>query len=157
MAGNRALEAGDYITPRFIYRLDVATEADDPDSGAIEVLDTRLKARNYNPGDEVFSNYGRNAQINVAAFLRGGASAATLKLYVKAEVELQQARTAESLSSSSSSSSSGPSGTEWVLVETKALTVNELWVIKDIPPGKYKILATSVTGGTVELRTQWAA
>jgi len=155
MPGNRASEAGDYITPRYIYRREVSAEADDPTSGSVPILDTRLKARNYNPGEEVFSNYGRNAQINVAVLLRDSASAATLKLYLLAEIELQQARTASSLSSSSSSSSAA--GSDWILVETKAVTESLLWVIQNIPPGKYKILATSVTGGTVELRTQWAA
>lgn len=158
MPGNRSSENGDYITPRKVYRADIASaDVDDPASGSVPILDTRLKDRNYNPGNEVISFYGRNAQLDVAVLLRHGASAATLKLYLLAEVELQQARAADPSSSSSSSSSSSGGETEWVLVETKSVSTNLLWVITNIPPGQYKILATSITGGEVELRTQHAA
>lgn len=155
MPGNRASENGDYVTPRKVYRDIASVDADDPTSGSVPILDTRLKDRNYNPGNEVVSFYGRNAQIDVAVFLRNGASAATLKLYLLAEIELKEARAPSDLGSSSSSSSSAE--TEWVLVETKTVSNNLLWVITNIPPGQYKILATSITGGEVELRTQHAA
>ena len=139
-----------------MYRDIASADADDPTSGSVPILDTRYKDRNYNPGNEVISFYGRNAQIDVAVFLRNSASAATLKLYLLAEIELKEARAPADLSSSSSSSS-GPAETEWVLVETKSVSNNLLWVITNIPPGQYKILATSITGGEVELRTQHAS
>jgi hypothetical protein len=158
MPGNRASENGDYITPRKVYREVAVADADDPTSGSVPILDTRLKDRNYQPGNEVISFYGRNAQIDVAVFLRKGASATTLKLYLLAEVELKYPTAPNDDSSSSSSSSSSSGGeTEWVLVETKSVSYNLLWVIQNIPPGQYKILATSITGGEVELRTQHAA
>jgi len=154
MAGNRASENGDFVTPRKVYREVSVADADDPTSGAVPILDTRFKDMNYSVVTHSF--YGRNAQIDVAAFLRNGASGATLKLYLLAEVELQEARPAVDPSSSSSSSSGGE--TEWVLVETKTVSNNLLWVIQNIPPGRYKILVTSLTGGgEVELRTQHAA
>jgi hypothetical protein len=156
MAGNRASENGDFVTPRKVYRSEVAAaDSDDPTSGAVPILDTRFKDMNYNVVTHSF--YGRNAQIDAAVFLRKGASAATLKLYLLAEVELQEARPATDPSSSSSSSSSSGGETEWVLVETKSVSANLLWVIQNIPPGRYKILVTSLTGGEVEIRTQHAA
>jgi hypothetical protein len=156
MAGNRASENGDFVTPRKVYRAEVApADSDDPTSGAVPILDTRYKDQNY--GVTTMAFYGRNAQIDAAVFLRKGASAATLKLYLLAEVELQEARPAVDPSSSSSSSSSGGE-MEWVLVETKSVSVSLLWVIQNIPPGRYKILVTSITGGgEVEIRTQHAA
>jgi hypothetical protein len=153
MAGNRSSENGDFVTPRKLYRSGVVQEADDPTSGAVPILDTRYKDQNYDQNVHAF--YGRNAQISVAAFLRDSATAATLKLYMLADVEISEARSPAEASSSSSSSSSGE--TEWVLVETKSITENLLWVIKDIPPAQYKILVTSLTGGTVEMRTSHAA
>jgi hypothetical protein len=158
MAGNRASENGDFVTPRKVYRAEVAiADSDDPTSGAIPILDTRFKDQNY--GVVTHSFYGRNAQIDAAVFLRKGASGATLKLYLLAEIELQEAKPAADLSSSSSSSSSSGGETEWVLVETKTLSASSLWVIQNIPPGRYKILVTSITGrgGEVEVRTQHAA
>lgn len=154
MAGNRSAENGDFVTPRKLYRSDVTQEADDPTSGAVEILDTRYKDQNYD--QNVHSFYGRNAQISVFAFLRDTATAATLKLYVKADIEKADARAANEESSSSSSSSGAAN--DWVLVETKAITESLLWVIKDVPPAQYKILCTSLTGGgSVELRTSHAA
>jgi hypothetical protein len=159
MAGNRSSENGDFVTPRKVYRSEVSpADTDDPASGAVPILDTRFKDQNY--GQTTMSFYGRNAQIDAAVFLRRGASAATLKLYLLADVELQEAKPAAEApsSSSSSSSSSGGGETEWVLVETKSVSANVLWVIQNIPPGRYKILVTSITGnGEVEIRTQHAA
>ena len=50
MGGNRSSEGGDFMTPRKLYRSGVAAEADDPTSGAVDILDTRYKDQNYDSG-----------------------------------------------------------------------------------------------------------
>jgi len=154
MAGNRASENGDFVTPRAAYRTLSVADTGGPTDAGIPVINTRLYE--VTPGgSELGSYYGRNAQINVAAILEG-LSSATLQLWLKAVIEKQVLIDSEA--SSSSSSSAGPAS-EWVKVGSDTvLTVSGLVTYKDIPPGEYKVVVTALAGGgDLYLREQHAA
>jgi hypothetical protein len=52
-----------------------------------------------------------------------------------------------------------PSTDVWVLVREDSLTESSLIIVKDIPPGQYKVLITELVGtpGAVTIREQHAA
>lgn len=154
MPGNRASENGDYVTPRAAYREVSAVDSPAlPTSTGISVLDTREKLE-ASTGQATPAWYGRNAQLSIAALIEGFTSV-TLQLWLLAELEQREAQTEEEASSSSSASVSS----EWVKAATdKTITASELWVVKDVPPGQYKIVVSAVAGsGTLVLREQHAA
>jgi hypothetical protein len=98
------------------------------------------------------AQYGRNAQLDLSVLVQGFTSV-TLELWLKGEVEQ-----AELSSSPPPAPLTLPATEDWVKVETKVLTASGLWIVKDIPPGKYKILLTAVAGaGNVHIREQHAA
>jgi hypothetical protein len=100
------------------------------------------------------AQYGRNAQFDLTVIIEGFTSA-TMELWLKGEVEQQELVEG---SSSSTAPLTLPATEDWVKVDTKTLTVSGLWVAKDAPPGKYKILLTAVAGsGNVHIREQHAA
>jgi hypothetical protein len=153
MPGKRVTETSDFITPRRVYREDVV----DVDSGVTDVdvpiLDGQeLASHRQGLGQSDIAQYGRNAQLDLACILEGFSSV-TMQLWLWAEVELP-------LEQGTSSSSYGvlPTSEEWVYVAEKTISKSELWVVKDIPPGQYKVIVTSKTGsGHLQIREQHAA
>jgi hypothetical protein len=156
MPGKRASEQADFVTPRRGYRESLtAVDSGGPQDTGIPTLDTRQgpsAAVGLGQGD--VAQYGRNAQLDLAVLVQGFTSV-TLELWLKGEVE--QAELIEG-SSSSTAPLTLPATEDWVKVETKVLTASGLWIVKDIPPGKYKTLLTAVAGsGNVHIREQHAA
>ena len=92
-------------------------------------------------------------RIRISAPAGGGS--ARLEIWLKAEVEALMLRTAAELSSSSSSSRPLPVTEDWVYVAGKTFKRSELWVVENIPPGKYKVVVTALTGA-VTIRDQHA-
>ena len=163
MPGKRATEQADFVTPRVVYRDGIDTIDTDVLDTTIPILDTNLPPSIVvGLGQADVNQYGRNAQIDLAILLgsatgsssSGGSFSVTLELWLKAEIEGERLRSKDSLSPSSSSSSSPrplPATEDWVFVATQTFTRSTLWVVKDIPPGKYKVLATAVSGRTTIL------
>lgn len=156
MAGQRSKTYADFVTPRALYRNGLTgADVGGPEDAAIPILDTRV-----GPNQVISSldtnQYGRNAQIVVAAVIKGF-SAATLELWLKAEVEDEGLVTEGE--SSSSQAEDLPATLDWVLVATSgSIAKSGLWIIKDIPPGQYKILFTAKTGsGNLILLEQHAS
>lgn len=144
MPGNRSSSFGDSVTSRALYRGAIAAaDADDPTNAAIPVLDTRTTDPNY--GDTgVASNYGRNAQINIASYFSTGTPTATLKIYMLASIDILP---------------NSDLTVRWVLATPAiVLAASSHNVIKDLPPGQYKILVTTLGAGAhLDLLTQYAA
>jgi hypothetical protein len=158
MPGKRTPESASFITPRTPYRENVAA-ADSvgvQDSG-IPLFDTSpAPSRVVGLGQSDVNQYGGwNGQINLAVIIKGFTSI-DMELWLKAENE-----NVELTSGSSSSSSAAPdlpSTGEWVLVETKTCTRSALWIVKSVPPGKYKVRVAGATGtGAIQIREQHAA
>ena len=167
MPGKRGPEFGDFVTPFEEYRRDIAAaDAVPVQDPAIPLLDTLPGANvNVGLGQADVNQYGRNAQMNLAVII-AGFSAVELELWLNAvptrarlhggttpvsssssSVSPTPSSSSSSPSSSSSSSSSSSPTDTWVRVATKTFgSVSELWVVKDIPPGEYKIKVASVTG-----------
>lgn len=145
MPGARSYDNGDSLTPRKEYRVDVlAADADDPTDEAIPVIDTRYNQMNYDQ-DAQPAIYGRNAQLDVCAWFSTGIKTATLKVYLLAAVELKETPQPAVV-------------VRWVLAATVSVTGNSLNVVKDLPPGQYKILVTALgSGAHLDLLTQYAA
>lgn len=145
MSGARAIENGDSLTPRCEYRVAViAADADDPTNVAIPILDTRVGQLNYDLVAQP-SYYGRNAQLDICAWFSAGTKTATLKIYLLAEVELKETPQPDVV-------------VRWVLAATVGITANSLNVVKDLPPGQYKILVTALgSSASLDLLTQYAA
>ena len=143
MPGKRGLEACDFVTNRRDYRL---IDAVDADVDSVPVLDSRIPENGYTDVSQDRNQYGRNAQLNLACIMEGFTDV-TLQLWLKAELETYTA-----------SSSSGSPVDEWVFVEEKVVDKSTLWIVKDVPPGQYRVVATAVTGsGEVTIREQHAA
>jgi hypothetical protein len=147
MPGKRGPEFGDFVTPFEAYRVNIsAADGSGPTDDAIPVLDTR-----QGPNQNVMgqgsdkSQYGRNAQIDIAAIIKGFTSV-TLQLWMKAEPDRAELRAPPGSSSSSASPIEEPTTGLWVKVDEKVLTASGWWVIKDIPPAQYKVLASAVSG-----------
>lgn len=156
MPGKRAVEQADFVTPRRAYResLTVVDGSGPEDPAVPELLTNRSPTSVVGLGQGDVGQYGRNAQIDLAVIIQGFTSA-TLELWLKGEVEQQELIIG---SSSSSAPLTLPTTEDWVKVETKVLTVSSLWIIKDVPPGKYKVLLAAVAGsGNVHIREQHAA
>ena len=154
MPGKRGLGEADFVTPRQVYREDIT----DVDSGGvtdtdIPILDSRVTAsQRQGLGESDVAQYGRDARLNLAC-IPEGFSSVTMQLWLWADVE-------EPLEPGTSSSSYGtlPTTEEWVQVEEKTITGPELWVVKDVPPGQYKVIVTAKSGsGHLQIRDQYAA
>lgn len=176
MAGNRAVENGDFVTPRAEYREVTSADLEGPEDLSIPVIDTRY-AHVSPAAANVHTLYGRDATIFLAALLEG-VSSAKLELWLFAEVEKQELINSDprdtfeprpkpgglpsASSSSSSSSSSSAVLSEWVkAADDVTLTVSKLVKFNGIPPGRYKVVVSALTfsggSGTVYLREQHAA
>jgi hypothetical protein len=161
MPGKRGPEFGDFVTDFDEYRMNVvAADTADIDDPSIPILDTRPGPNRNVVGQGSDNNqYGRNAQIGLGILLDSGISSAKFKLWVLVEptrAVLTQA--GASGSSSSSSSSAGP--VSWWAVAKSEFTVAEssYVVIKDIPPGQYKLEVTELNGsGTLSVVESHAA
>jgi hypothetical protein len=165
MPGRRSIEGFDFITPRRDYRVNVTAADSSVESVTIPVLPTNVSParRNY-PGGGGFGGeadstaYGRNAQLMLALLLEGFTSV-DLELWLEAtddEILVQDP--------SSSSISPGtlpvlPTTGAWVRVAAlSTVTFSQLWTVKDIPPGNYKVRVASVSGtGNISIREQHAA
>jgi hypothetical protein len=160
MPGKRGPEFGDFVTPFEEYRMSVDTaDAVDVTDPSIPALDTRPGPnQNVMGAGSDLNQYGRNAQIGLAVII-AGCSAVELELWLNADPTRARLSTRASSGSSSSSSSSSASPTDmWVKVAEKTFgSVSELWVVKDIPPGEYKVKVVTVTGGNVSLVESHAA
>jgi hypothetical protein len=158
MPGKRSPEFGDFVSQRQIYRRDI----DAVDSGGVTDADIpELDTLSSDYGGQVVNNdvnmYGRNAQLDLAVIT--GVNV-TLQLWMKAEIETEELDYSEELGSSSSADPALtlPGTGDWVFVEEKVLTRSELWVVKDVPPGKFKVIATAhAGGGPVHVLEQHAA
>ena len=166
MGGQNNQYMADYVTARRLYRqyINAADSPADPTNAAVPVLNTAIAA-NLNMGlaPNACSKYGRNAQLDVAV-IKSGTGKLTLDLWLLANVQGKDVTPAvppvppESSSSSSDSYPCTGKYEDWVLVESKDFTVSALWVVKDIPPGLYKIVASTVPNGEcVKLLEQHAA
>jgi len=156
MPGKRAVEGGTFITPRATYRVNVDSVDPSAQDPSIPILDTRAAPNvSVGLGQGDCAQYGQNGQIDFAVIL-SGFSSVTLELWLLAEVERRELEYPGA--SSSSSSSSLPTTEEWVYVEEKAISKSVLWVVKDIPPGQYKVRVGAVTGsGELQIREGHAA
>jgi len=160
MAGQRAKEGATLVTPRAAYRSITAAGETATDS-AIPILDTRggpNQSVGLSNGD--VNQYGQNAVLMLSVLLCEFSSI-TLQVWLKAELEAKTLSNGEETSSSSSSSSSSSCSLttgEWVLVEERTFTASSLWVVRNIPPGQYKVIMTAATGsGEVTVREQHGA
>jgi hypothetical protein len=159
MPGKRSSENGDFVSQRQIYRRDIEAV----DSGGVTDDDIpELNTLSSDYGGQVVNNdvnmYGRNAQLDLSVITEVNV---TLQVWMKAEIEIEELDYSEELGSSSSADPAltlPTSTSDWVLVEEKALTQSELWVVKDVPPGKFKVIATAhAGGGPVHILEQHAA
>jgi hypothetical protein len=159
MPGKRSSENGDFVSQRRIYRRDIdAVDSGGAKDDNIPVLNTL--SSDY--GGQVVNNdvnmYGRNAQLDLAVITEVNV---TLQVWMKAEIEVEELDYSEELGSSSSADPALtlPTATEdWVLVEQQAFTQSGLWVVKDVPPGKFKVIASAHAGGApVHILEQHAA
>lgn len=161
MPGQRSLEGFNFLTPRAVYREGVtAVDPETISDPSIPILDTRY-APNRGVSDVPLSNaYGQDARIVLAVLLQGFDSV-SFEVWLKASVDTIKGQTGDTTGSVSSSSSASavPEAEEWVFVEEHTATRSELWTVKDIPPGLYKVQVVAVTGdsGSVSLREQHAA
>jgi hypothetical protein len=158
MPGKRSSENGDFVSQRRIYRRDI----DAADSGVTDADIPVLNTLGSDYGGQVANNdknmYGRNAQLNLAVITEVNV---TLQVWMKAEIEVSGLDYSEELGSSSSADPALdlPTATEdWVLAAQQSFTGSELWVVKDIPPGKFKVIASAHAGGSpVHILEQHAA
>ncbi len=153
MPGKRGPEFGDFVTDFAEYRINIdAADASGPQDATIPSLDTRLGPNQNVMGAGSDQNqYGRNAQINLAAIVKGFTSV-TLQLWVKAEPTRAALQAPPGSSSSSSTPIDEPTTGLWVKVDEKTVTASAMWAIKDIPPAEYKVLVSAVAGsGAVSL------
>lgn len=155
MPGQRALENGDFVTPRAVYRAEIIAVDTDITSVGIPILDTRGGPNgNVVVGPTLSSKaaYGRNCQIDVSIIVQGF-NPVVLELWLLAEVERAELSTA-----TPPAVPTLPATGQYVFVESKSTTQSCLWTIKDIPPGQYKIYAKTLTGaGFVNIREQHAS
>lgn len=155
MAGQRAKENATFLTQRKTYRENIAAaDALGPTDVAVSILDTRL-GPNDNMGlggsTRDTNQYAHNAQLNVSIIIEGFTSV-TLELWLLAEVDLIQ------VPAPPANADPLPTTGEWVLADSNSFGKSSLWVVKDIPPGQYKILVSTVVGaGNIRLREQHAA
>lgn len=156
MAGKRVVEGATFITDRAAYRRGITAVDPSVENAVIPDLVTSGSPHGgVGLGQSDVNQYGQNAQFAFAVLVTGFASV-TLQLWLNAPLEARYAQVAGS--SSSSTSEPLPSTLEWVFVEEKTITRSSLWVVKDIPPGMYRVRVSAVTGtGEVHIREQHAA
>ena len=150
MAGKRQENIGTYVTRCRNYRVGISTVdfVVDVEAPTVPELDTRDVP--VNPTSTDRNIYGKDARIFFSVLLSSGISAATVQVWMSAEVE------AVGNEQTSSSSSISPSE-GWVWVQTTDITTSSLVKVLDVPPGRYKALVTSLTGdGTVNILVQYA-
>jgi hypothetical protein len=149
MPGKRSVEHGDFVTKPALYRRDIIAVDTDGPLSLVPILNTLSSGYGHQVENNDINQYGRNAQIDLSVIT--GVSV-TLQVWMLVEVGDDALIDLGSSSSSSSSSGSGsaldlPIATAaWVKVAEKSISGPELWVVKDVPPGKFKIIA-SVHGG----------
>lgn len=158
MPGQRSKDIADFVTPRASYRSNLtAIDGVTAQSDTIDAINTALPP-NTSVGLGVGGDsniYGRNAQIDFALIVEGFSSI-SVELWLKATVD--QAELVDGEDESSSEADVLPATEEWVFVDTKTATKSLMWVVKDIPPGLYKVLFTAKTGtGNLTIREQHAA
>lgn len=156
MPGKRAVEGGTFITPRAMYRADVDAVDPGAQDPSVPILDTRPAPNvSVGLGQGDVAQYGQNGQIDFAVIL-SGFSSVTLELWLLAEIERRELEYPGA--SSSSSSSVLPTTEEWVYVGEKVISRSVLWIVKDIPPGQYKVRVSAATGsGSLQIREGHAA
>ena len=143
MAGKRAVEQGDFVTPRAIYRRDIAAADGPVESVNIPELDTREGPNvSVGLGQGEVNMYGRNAQLDLALILTELASV-TLELWLKAPIERAELNTTPP-----EPALNLPDSEDWVFVADKTVARSTLWVVKDIPPGRYKVRVASLSLGS---------
>ena len=143
MSGKRATEQGDFVTPRAIYRRDLTVIDGSIESSDIPELDTRGGPNtSVGLGQGEVNQYGRNAQLDLAVILFNFPSA-TLELWLKATVEQAQLSTDDPVLDLAL-----PDTLDWIFVGTKNFSQSELWVIKDLPPGIYKVKVAALGPGS---------
>lgn len=143
MGGKRAVEQGDFVTPRAIYRRDIAAADGSVEDAGIPELDTRPGPNtSVGLGQGEVNMYGRNAQLDLALILFNFPSA-TLELWLKAAVERAQLST-----DPVEPPLALPDTENWVFVADKTIDRSTLWVVKDIPPGVYKVRVGALGPGS---------
>lgn len=154
MAGARCTTNTTYVTPRAHYRANIETDDTSPTDVSIPILDTRIDYDKVGTS----SQRGESAQINLAILLADSDGLTstipevTVELWLKAEIEMvaYDAPSAVTIDPT-------PSTGEWVCVGYTSVDRSTLWVVKDIPPGQYKVLVTDIAAGTsVSIREQHA-
>ena len=157
MPGKRSSENGSFVTQRALYRRDVSEVevVTDPD---IPILDTLASGYGNQVENNDVNMYGRNAQLDLAVIV--ASAGGTLQLWMKAEIETEELSDPDAVESSSSSGDDTalelPATEDWVFVEEKAFTRSELWIVKDVPPGKFKVIMIANTG-VIHILEQHAA
>jgi hypothetical protein len=155
MPGRRSSEFCDFITPRANYRVNITVvDSVGPESGTIPTIDTRDGPNtNVGLGQGSTASYGRNAQLDLA-FIVADFTSLTYEIWLKATLDRAELSTV-----APPTAPTLPSTDEWVLVREDSLTESSLLIVKDIPPGQYKILITELVGtpGAVTIREQHAA
>jgi putative intracellular protease/amidase len=143
MAGKRSAEQGDLVTPRAIYRRDIDAVDGSVESSSIPELDTRGGPNiSVGLGQGDINMYGRNAQLDLAVILFNFPTA-TLELWLKAAIEQAQLST-----DTPEPDLLLPETEDWVFVESKDFTRSALWTVKDVPPGRYKVVVASLGPGS---------
>src|SRR5690242_17680565 len=129
MAGKRSNEGATYVTRRALYRKDIKTVSEtDPTSDTIPVLNTEGPPNTgVGLGQNDYNQYGKDARIFLAVFLKGYTSA-TIDLWMRCNVDT----IGLAPEPSSSSSSEFPSSDEWVKVASNTVTSNALLKYLDI-------------------------
>lgn len=143
MAGKRAVEQGDFVTPRAIYRRDLVAADGSVESINIPELDTRPGPNtSVGLGQSEVNMYGRNAQLDLAIILNDVASV-TLELWLKAIIDRAQLST-----DPVEPALNLPATEDWIFVDSKTVSRSTLWVVKDVPPGVYKVRVDAMSGGS---------
>ena len=145
MPGKRSTGHADYITPRALYRVVTAPDRASIEDPVIPLFDTNLPPNvTVGMGTGDCSQYGRNAQINIA-IIPCNIGAVMLELWLNAKLEAKYLKAALN-SPSSLPSEVLPLTQAWVLVESHTFVGPNLWVVRYVPPGQYKIKVASIDG-----------
>lgn len=157
MAGKRAVEGATYVTPRVVYRNNITVAGEtDPTSNSIPVLDTTLPPNvNIGLGQADGNQYGKDARIMISALVQGWTSV-TLDLWMLADIQGASLNTNPPPTPTLPTSPPG----SWIKVASQVITASNFWILKDIPPGQYKVLLNAASGGAGQFLTllaQYAA
>jgi hypothetical protein len=158
MAGKRATEAADFVTNRATYRNGIIAAEAPAAALADPTVPTLVSMAGphitIGLGQGEINQYGRNAQLNLAFIVKDFTSVTT-ELWQLADLEERYALPA---GSPAPPSPPLPATGEWVFVDSITIAKSQLWTVKDVSPGKYKVLITAVVGaGQVHIREQHAA